>query len=71
MGLNTVAQVAEKTGLAASTVRKYIREGRLEAAKFGVKNYAISDEAITAFLATPRTMGRPRNPEPEPAGEIE
>lgn len=46
--LFTPEQVAEQLGLHVKTVRRYIREGRLEAVKVG-ERYRVSRDALEAF----------------------
>ncbi len=45
----TPREVAERFKVSEETVRRYIREGKLKAIKFG-NSYRISDEALQEFL---------------------
>lgn len=45
----TSEQVAELLQLKITTIRKYIRENKLTAAKFG-KEYRISEEDLKSFI---------------------
>lgn len=60
--LFTPEQVADQLGLHVRTVRRYIREGRLEAVKMG-KRYRVTREALESFsgvsLTREHTAGRP------------
>ncbi|GLZ78880.1 MerR family transcriptional regulator [Actinorhabdospora filicis] len=56
--LYSVEQVADLLGLHVKTVRAYVRDGRLKAARIG-KSYRVAREDLDAFT------GRP-SPEPEP-----
>ena len=46
----TTQQAAEILQINVQTLRKYIREGRLAASKFGTQEYRITGEDIKAFL---------------------
>jgi excisionase family DNA binding protein len=46
----TTSQAAEVLQINVQTLRKYIREGRLAASKFGTQEYRITGEDIKAFL---------------------
>ena len=45
----TLAEVSEATGFALVTLRKYIKEGTLDAYKIGRRWY-VSKEALAAFI---------------------
>jgi excisionase family DNA binding protein len=47
-GLMSIDQVAEQLGLHVRTVRRYVRDGRLRAARIG-KQYRVSREALDAL----------------------
>lgn len=49
----TLNEVARKLRLAVTTVRRYVREGRLPAARFG-RAYRVSSEDLAAFIAQAR-----------------
>jgi len=51
MKFYTTQQVAELMQLHLDTVRRYIREGRIETYKFG-KAYKISEEQLKKFIET-------------------
>jgi len=46
----TTAQAAEVLQINVQTLRKYIREGKLKASRFGTQEYRITGEDIKAFL---------------------
>ena len=46
----TTDQAAEVLQINIQTLRKYIREGKLQASKLGSKDYRITGEDIKAFL---------------------
>lgn len=52
--LYSVEQVAELLGLHVRTVRSYVRDGKLPAARIG-KQYRIAHEALEAFTGLPIT----------------
>lgn len=45
----TIPQAAEVLGISASTLRKYVSEGRLETAKYG-KAHKIQPESLKRFF---------------------
>jgi excisionase family DNA binding protein len=51
-------QVAERLGLHVRTVRAYVRDGRLKAARIG-KQYRIAHADLEALLGTPVTPAAP------------
>jgi excisionase family DNA binding protein len=59
MGVVSVKQAAEITGLHPETIREYLRAGRIKAQRIG-RVYVIDERDIRAFLAKPRKPGRPR-----------
>ncbi len=52
--LYSVEQVAERLGLHVRTVRNYVRDGRLKAARIG-KQYRIAREDLDALIGRPGT----------------
>jgi excisionase family DNA binding protein len=54
----TVNETAEREKISTKTVYKYIKEGRLEAQKFGPRSYRISIDAIDALYRPFRPAGR-------------
>jgi excisionase family DNA binding protein len=56
--LYSVEQVAEQLGLHVKTVRNYVREGRLKAARIG-KQYRISGQDLAALTGRPVASFRP------------
>ena len=54
--LFTPEQVADQLGLHVRTVRRYIREGRLEAVRGG-KRYRVTREALESFTGVSMTPG--------------
>lgn len=58
----SVEQVAELLGLHVRTVRGYVRDGRLKAARIG-KQYRITEEDLAAFTGTPATPAPAAAPE--------
>ena len=46
-----LAEVVEKTGMNLVTIRTYIKEGKLNAKKVGVK-YWVSESALAEFFET-------------------
>lgn len=60
--LLTPEQVAERLGLHVKTVRRYIREGQLEAVRVG-KRYRVTRDALASFTGVPPDAeGRPSGP---------
>lgn len=55
----TVEQAANLLGLHVKTVRAYVRDGRLKAAKIG-KQYRIAREDLEAFTGLPLAPPEPR-----------
>ncbi len=55
----TVEQVAEKLGRAPSTVRDWIRAGRLRAYKMMGREYRITPAALEEFIESERRGGAP------------
>ena len=51
----TVKEIADTIRVHPSTVREWIRSGRLKAAKFGKKDYRIKREDYEKFLEKRRT----------------
>jgi excisionase family DNA binding protein len=49
-----VKELAQKLGLHEMTVRRYIKNGQLEAEKFGKRSVRVSESALLAFLAANR-----------------
>lgn len=45
----TVNEIAEKLKLEVTTIRKYIREGKLTAYKFG-REFRVGEEELNEFL---------------------
>ncbi|MFE1591255.1 helix-turn-helix domain-containing protein [Nocardia sp. NPDC058705] len=72
-GLYSVEQVAELLGLHVRTVRSYVRDGKLPAARIG-KQYRITHEDLEAFtglpITTPQTSA-PRHAESSCIVEID
>ncbi|MFJ9413372.1 helix-turn-helix domain-containing protein [Streptomyces sp. NPDC101227] len=72
----SVEQVANHLGLHARTVRNYVRDGRLPAARIG-KQYRIAHEDLEAFTGRPApapddgTAGRQRHTEVSSIVEVE
>ncbi|WP_410873188.1 helix-turn-helix domain-containing protein [Nocardia sp. A7] len=56
--LYSVEQVAELLGLHVRTVRSYVREGKLPAARIG-KQYRITHDDLEAFTGLPITTPQP------------
>ena len=65
----TTHQAADRLSITHSLVCKYIRDGRLPAAKFG-KSWVIQESDLDTFASTPRTVGwkkgKPRKSEYPP-----
>jgi len=57
--LLNVAQAAEELGLSPVMMRRYCKEGRIDAKKVGAL-WVITREALEAFKKTPRPVGRPK-----------
>mgnify|MGYP001615479343 CR=1 FL=1 len=49
IALHRIQEIADKLDTHPETVRLYIRQGKLEATKFG-KNYWITDEALKKYF---------------------
>jgi len=56
--LLTVTQAAAQLGLDPSLVRRYCRTGRIAAQQVG-RAWVLTQEALDAFAATLRKVGRP------------
>jgi excisionase family DNA binding protein len=59
LGDLTVEQVAALMGRRASTVRAWIRDGRLEAYRLNKRDYRVTRLALAAFLEQQRTRNHP------------
>jgi excisionase family DNA binding protein len=57
--LYSVEEVAEQLGLHVRTIRNYVRDGRLKAARIG-KQYRIAREDLEAFTGTSAAVFDPR-----------
>lgn len=57
--LYSVEQVAEKAGITVSLIRRYCREGKIQAQKVG-RDWVIAQDALDEFLKTPRKVGYPK-----------
>jgi excisionase family DNA binding protein len=65
----TVVQVAERLAVGESTVRSYIRTGRLRAARVGPRLYRVTEADLGAFLASAArdaSPAAPARPRPRP-----
>lgn len=58
MKLYTSAEAARSLGVVPSLVRRYCRAGRIEAQHIG-RVWVLTQEALDAFAATQRKVGRP------------
>lgn len=54
----TVNEVAERLGLHAHTIRRYIREGKIPAAKFG-RVWRVDEEDLRAFIEEQKRLKQP------------
>jgi excisionase family DNA binding protein len=68
--LYSVDQVADRLGLHVRTVRGYVRDGRLKAARIG-KQYRISAADLAAFTGAPTPSAAPRGAEATSIVELE
>ena len=69
MNLLTTNEAAVQLGLDPSLIRRYCREGRIEAQQVG-RDWVIEQEALDTFAEIPRKVGKPpatQPSEPEPA----
>jgi excisionase family DNA binding protein len=57
MKLLSVKEVARRLDISESLVRRYCREGRIEAQKIG--GWAITEAALKELETQPRRVGRP------------
>ena len=57
--LLTTTQAADWLGITESLVRRYCRDGRLEAIKLG-RDWFIVESDLEQFAAKPRKVGRPK-----------
>jgi excisionase family DNA binding protein len=64
----TTVEAADIIGITPSLVRKYVREGRLEAERVGEgrrSTFYFEREEVERFAAIPRKIGRPPKDESE------
>lgn len=54
----TTAEAAQEIGITDSLVRRYIRDGRIEAEQVGERTYLITRKALDAFMRIPRKHGQ-------------
>lgn len=54
--LLTTKEVAERLQLKIQTVQKYIRDGKINAIKFGGKVYRVSETELQTFLENQKGM---------------
>jgi excisionase family DNA binding protein len=59
LGDLTVAQVAALVGRRPSTVRAWIRDGRLESYRLNKRDYRVTRVALSAFLEQQRATSHP------------
>lgn len=61
-----IAEAAAQLGIDATLVRRYCRTGRIMAQQIG-RAWVLTQEALDAFAAIPRRVGRPATQEHCPA----
>ena len=59
-GYLTVSELAERSGLTPSYVRRLIRDGRIDARRIGTM-WVVEQREAERFLSTTRPFGRPKS----------
>jgi excisionase family DNA binding protein len=65
----STALACQRTGFSRGYIQRLVKHGRLEGVKLG-HDWLIYEDSLAAFLAQPRSRGRPKVQQPSPTGAV-